>query len=82
MVNVNLYSSLLDTLYSKEEDCMSDWEYGLDSGNFEEYEIVDVCDHCGDAIYKDGEFYSDSDGNAFCCEDCAIWYHGIEEVDN
>lgn len=40
-----------------------------------------VCEQCGvDIIHGDTDAFIDSEGNMFCCEDCAEYFHHIDNV--
>lgn len=45
-------------------------------------EIIGRCERCGEELSPDWEIWRDDDDNLFCCRDCAIQFHGIEEVDD
>lgn len=44
--------------------------------------VIGHCARCGEELSPDWELWRDDDDNFFCCRDCAIEYHGIEEVED
>ncbi len=44
-------------------------------------DCIIFCAECGDIKNKlYDEYYTDKDGNSFCCESCAVDYHGIRQM--
>ena len=43
---------------------------------------IKICDNCKVDIYEREKIWTDSEGNIFCCEECAKEYHGIKEMDD
>jgi hypothetical protein len=44
----------------------------------EQVQIIGRCEECGELIFDNsGDIYMDGEGNYFCCDSCAMTFHGI-----
>ncbi len=51
-------------------------------GSRESFDCITQCEECGEVKNKlYDSYYTDKNGNCFCCESCAMDYHGIKLVE-
>ena len=46
--------------------------------NAPEPKVRGHCEQCNEELREDYEYYTDSENNKFCSDDCALEYHGIK----
>lgn len=49
--------------------------------NAEPPEVVGHCKNCTDELTADETYFTDSESNAFCSEECALKFYGVHEED-
>ena len=46
-----------------------------------EPKTMEICSFCGEDLREDYTYFRDEDGNFFCCQDCAVNFHDIKEME-